>query len=469
VGVTSVVEQLKAELGSPGLVLSEADEVAAYTSDWTRKFSGVAPAVLRPRDTDEVRRCVLACRKLGLALVPQGGNTGLVGGSVPRAGEVVLSLSRLNKIESFDAASATVQVQAGVVLQALHENLAGRGCVFPVDLGARGSCQIGGMIATNAGGIKVLRYGHMREQVLSLEVVLADGTVMSNLHGLKKNNTGLDLKHVFIGSEGMLGIITRAVLQARPAPEAVQTALLALDTRDRLPELLTMLRERLRGLSSLEIITQDSIALYKEVEPGTREPFDKAYPACVIVEEETGAGENERDGFLERLSGVIESGLAADAVVAESEAQAQAIWRLRDGVTEAISRAGLTHKFDVTVPPGALPGFLTQMERFGDEAGGLRTLLFGHLGDGNVHVNMMQKPELPEDEFLAKGPALAERIYSLVAELKGSISAEHGIGIAKRAYLHHSRTAEEISLMRAMKRLLDPDNILNPGVLFESA
>ena len=270
--MTGIVERLNAELDSPGLVLSEPSELAAYTTDWTRKYSGAAPAVLRPRDTEDVARCVRACRTLGLALVPQGGNTGLVGGSVPRAGEVVLSLSRLNAIESFDAASATVQVQAGVVLQALHEDLAGRGCVFPVDLGARGSCQFGGMIATNAGGIKVLRYGHMREQVLGLEVVLADGTVLRSLNSLKKNNTGLDLKHVFIGSEGMLGIITRAVLQVRPAPEAVQTALLALDTRERLPELLTMLRQRLRGLSSLEIITRESIALYQEVEPGTREP-----------------------------------------------------------------------------------------------------------------------------------------------------------------------------------------------------
>ena len=466
--MASVAEQLSAELGRPGLVLSEPEEVAAYTTDWTHKFSSTAPCVLRPHDTEEVAQSVRACRKLGLALVPQGGNTGLVGGSVPRAGEVVLSLSRLNAIESFDAASATVQVQAGVVLQALHEDLAARGHVFPVDLGARGSCQIGGMIATNAGGIKVLRYGHMREQVLGLEVVLADGTVLSNLNSLKKNNTGLDLKHLFIGSEGILGIITRAVLQARPAPHAVQTALLALETRERLPELLALLRERLRGLSSLEIITRESIALYKEVEPAARDPFDVAYPACVIVEEETGRGENARDAFLERLSGVIESGLAVDAVVAESDAQAQGIWRLRDGVTEAIGRAGLTHKFDVTIPPEALPGFLDEMERFGNEAGGLRTLLFGHLGDGNVHVNMMQMPELTEDTFYAKGPALAERIYAHVAELKGSISAEHGIGIAKREYLHHSRTAEEIDLMRRLKRLLDPDGILNPGVLFET-
>lgn len=465
----SVSERLSVELGTGGIVLSDPAEVGAYTTDWTKKFSGEAPCILRPHDTEEVVMCVRACGKLGVKLVPQGGNTGLVGASVPRSGEVILSLSRLNKIEEFDVTSATVQVGAGVVLQALHEDLALCDHVFPVDLGARGSCQIGGMIATNAGGIKVLRYGHMREQVLGLEVVLADGTILSNLNKLKKNNTGLDLKHLFVGSEGMLGIITRAVLQARPAPQALQTALLALETRNRLPELLTILRDKLRGLSSLEMITRNSIALYKEIEPEARLPFEQPYPACVIVEEETGAGESERNLFLERLSGVLETGLAVDAVVAESDSQARGIWSLRDGVTEAISRAGLTHKFDVTVPPAAMPGFLDQMEAFGEEAGELRTLLFGHLGDGNIHVNMMQMPGLSQAAFYAKGPALAERIYGHVAELNGSISAEHGIGIAKRAYLHHSRSAEEIDLMRGMKHLLDPNGMLNPGVLFESS
>lgn len=464
----SVVERLSAELGTGRILLSEPAEVAAYTADWTKKYRGEALCVLRPRNTSEVSMCVRACRKFGLKLVPQGGNTGLVGASVPRDGEVVLSLSRLNKIEEFDTASATVRVGAGVVLQALHEDLAARGHVFPVDLGARGSCQIGGMIATNAGGIKVLRYGHMREQILGLEVVLADGKVLSNLNKLKKNNTGLDLKHLFVGSEGMLGIITRAVLQARPTPQALQTALLALDTRDRLPELLTVLRDKLPGLSSLEMVTRDSVSLYKEVEPEATLPFEKSYPACVIVEEEVGSGEGGRDSFLENLSCVLESGLAVDAVVAASQAQTRGIWSLRDGVTEAISRAGLTHKFDVTVPPAEIPSFLDRMEAFGEEAGELRTLLFGHLGDGNIHVNMMQMPGLSEEAFYAKGPLLAERIYGYVAKLNGSISAEHGIGIAKRAYLHHSRSDEEINLMRDMKNLLDPNGMLNPGVLFES-
>ena len=351
------------------------------------------------------------------------------------------------------------------MLEDLQRNLDDEGFVFPVDLGARGSCQIGGMIATNAGGIKVLRYGHMREQILGLEVVLANGTVLSNLNSLKKNNTGLDLKHLFVGSEGILGVITRAVLQARPKPQAVQTALIGIDSRQKLPQLLTLIRERLRGLSSLEIITRDSIELYKEVEPDTREPFDKSYPACIIVEEETDRGELERDNFLNRLSSILESGLISDAIVAEGETQAKSIWKLRDGVTEAISRSGLSHKFDVTVPPSEIPGFLDRMENLGVEFSGFRTILFGHLGDGNIHVNMVQKPDLSDDEFHAKGSILAKMVYEHVAMLKGSISAEHGIGISKRSYLHHSRSADEISIMSDLKRLFDPDGIFNPGVI----
>ena len=428
-----ILEGLRNQLNQPGLLLTEPNEVSAFTTDWTRKFSGTTPAVLRPKNLEEVSRCVLACRKIGLSIIPQGGNTSMVGGSVPRNGEVILSLSRLNKIEHFDQVSATVQVQAGVVLEDLQEHLGDSRCVFPVDLGARGSCQIGGMIATNAGGIKVLRYGHMREQVLGLEVVLADGAVLSNLNNLKKNNTGLDLKHLFVGSEGILGVITRAVLQAQPRPLATQTALLGINTREKLPQLLTLIREKLRGLSSLEIITRNSIELCKEVEPSTREPFDNSYPACIIVEEETDKGELERDKFLNRLSFLLESGLISDAIVAEGETQTRSIWKLRDGVTEAISRSGLSHKFDVTVPPSEIPGFLDRMENLGAEFKGLRTILFGHLGDGNIHVNMVQKPDLSDDEFLAMGAKLAKTVYGHVATLKGSISAEHGIGIAKRS------------------------------------
>ncbi len=457
---------LREAIDEPGLYLDQPTDTAAYAIDWTGKFAGTTPLVVRPRNTETVSRVLAACDRHGLAVVPQGGNTGIVGGSVPHQGEVVISLSRMNAIEAFDAASATATVQAGVVLQALQEHLAERDHEFAVDLAARGSCQIGGMIATNAGGIKVLRYGHMREQVRGLEVVLADGTVLRNLNRLKKNNTGLDLKQLFIGSEGILGVITRAVVQVQPRAPARQTALIGLADRAKLPALLQACRERFRGLSSLEFVVRDAIDLVREVEPETREPFGAIYQVYVIIEEETPAGAAAREGFVAALAALAEVELVADAIVAASERQARAVWRLREGPTELIGRLGLTHKFDVTVPPGAIPPFLTAMERLGEAMTGFRPLLYGHLGDGNVHVNMMQRPGLAEAAFHQAGPALAARIYGLVAEHEGSISAEHGIGVMKRDYLHLSRTAEEIALMRRLKATLDPNGILNPGVIF---
>lgn len=468
--MTSALEKLRKELeDEPGLVLDDPADTGPYAVDWTGKFRGSTPLVLRPATTEGVARILAACNRHGVAVVPQGGNTGMVGGSTPRAGEVVISLSRMNAIEALDRASGTVQAQAGVVLQMLHERVAEDGFVFPVDLGGRGSCQIGGMIATNAGGIKVLRYGHMREQVRGLEVVLADGTVVSNLNRLKKDNTGIDVKQMFVGSEGILGIITRAVLQLQPAPEAVQTALLAVPSRSALPDLLFEVRARFRGLSSLEFVLRDAVDLVREVEPSVKEPFAARHPVYVVLEEEGQAGPAFREGFLERLAAILEGGHAVDAVVAESEAQARDLWRLREGPPEAIGKVGLTHKFDVTVPPGAIPAFLDEIDGLAPDCPGFRIMLYGHLGDGNVHVNMVQGPKMSEAAFHAAGDGLADRIYHLVAGHEGSVSAEHGIGIMKRDYLPLSRTPEEVALMRALKGVLDPKGILNPGVIFEAA
>ena len=408
-----------------------------------------------------------ACTELDVPVVPQAGNTGMVGGGVPRAGEVVLSVERLNAIEAFDEASATVTVQAGVVLETLQTYLAERGYDMPVDLGGRGSCQIGGMIATNAGGVKVLRYGHMREQVRGLEVVLADGTVVSGLNILKKNNTGLDLKQVFIGSEGTLGVITRAVLQVQPAPEAFQTALTGLASRDLLPALLQAARARFPRLSSLEFIDGRTVAYVKAEDPALRIPLDGDHESLVVIEEESASSEAAGEAFATGLESLLEQGLIVDAVVAGSEAQARAIWRVREAPTEAVSRRGLTHKFDVTVPPGLIPAFLGEMEALAEGFEGVRVVLFGHLGDGNVHVNMAQESGLADDDFLALEPALADAIYGAVHARQGSISAEHGIGVMKRAYLPLARTPEEIALMRTLKTALDPKGILNPGVILD--
>lgn len=465
---SDVAARLKAEVDAPGLYLEEPAAVAPYAVDWTRKFAGPCSLVARPRSTDEVARLLAACDRLRIPLVPQGGNTGLVGGSVPRGGEVVLSLSRMNAIEAYDPASETVQCQAGVVLDDLHAYLAERGRSFAVDLGARGSCQIGGMIATNAGGIKVIRYGHMREQLRGLEVVLTDGTVVSSLGRLRKNNTGIDVKHLFVGSEGILGVITRAVLQTLPAMGTRQTALLGLADCAGLSALSAYLRERLSGLSSLEFFLRDSLALVLARQARVRDPFARPYAAYVLLETETAQGEESREPVLAVLAGALAEGLAADALVAENEEQRQDFWRLRETITESIGKMGLTHKFDVTVPPGSVPDFLARIGAIADGFPGFMPILYGHLGDGNVHVNMVQGEGLSEPAFRAAEEALARLVYDLVRKFTGSISAEHGIGMLKRAYLGYSRTPEEIALMRRMKALLDPRGILNPGVMFEA-
>ena len=463
--MTAPHERLRARLGDPALYLDDPADTARYARDWIGKYVGVAPLVVRPRSTGEVAAVLAACAALDVPLVPQAGNTGMVGGGVPRAGEVVLSVERLNAIEAFDEASATVRVQAGVVLETLQGFLAERGCDMPVDLAARGSCQVGGMIATNAGGIKVLRYGHMREQVRGLEVVLADGSVVSGLNILRKNNTGLDLKQLFIGSEGTLGVITRAVLQVQPKPEAFQTALAGVASRDRLPALLQAARARFPRLSSLEFIDGRTVSYIRAVDPELRIPLSGDHASLVVIEEESAAGEAADGAFAAGLESLLADGLIADAVIAGSGAQAQAIWRVREAPTEAVSRRGLTHKFDVTVPPGVIPAFLGEMEALAAGFEGVQVVLFGHLGDGNVHVNMAQEPGLPDADFRAMETDLAQAIYGAVHARQGSISAEHGIGVMKRAYLPLARTPEEIALMRTLKGALDPKGILNPGVI----
>ncbi len=463
--MTAPHERLRARLGDPALYLDNPADTAPYGRDWIGKYEGAVPLVVRPRSTAEVSAVLAACTELDVPVVPQAGNTGMVGGSVPRAGEVVLSVERMGTIEAFDEASATVRVQAGVVLEALQGFLAERGCDMPVDLGARGSCRIGGMIATNAGGIKVLRYGHMREQVRGLEVVLADGTVVEGLNILRKNNTGLDLKQVFIGSEGTLGVITRAVLQAQPAPQAFQTALAGLASRTLLPGLLQAARARFPRLSSLEFVDGVTVAYVREADPDLRIPLAGEHGSYVVIEEECAAGEAAGEAFAAGLESLLEDGLIADAVIAGSEAQARAIWRVREAPTETVSRRGLTHKFDVTVPPGVIPAFLGEMETLADGFPGVRAVLFGHLGDGNVHVNMAQEPGLADADFRAMEADLADAIYGAVHGHRGSISAEHGIGVMKRAYLPLARSPEEIALMRTLKAALDPKGILNPGVI----
>tara|TARA_Y100001970_G_scaffold294373_1_gene452161 strand:+ start:66992 stop:68407 length:1416 start_codon:yes stop_codon:yes gene_type:complete len=464
--LADIVTKLKKSIGESALYLEpDNEDLGAYTNDWTKKFSGYTPLVLRPRTVSEVSKMVSLCNDLGVHLVPQGGNTGVVGGSTPRSGEVILSLSRLNNLGDYDPASATIVVEAGTVLTSVQEFSANKGMEFPIDLGARGQCQIGGMLATNAGGNRVLRYGMMREQVRGLEIVLADGTILSNLNRLRKDNSGIDLKQIFVGSEGILGVITRAVLQLSPAPEARRTALFAIKDRDMLPSILAAIRESLPGLSSLEVILQDVIELVIEKVECPDFPLPRHYPAYIIVEEETESGDVGHSRFIQRLEGLFESGLIADAVVAESVSQSERLWHFREATGEAIVLAGHTHKFDVTVPQGKIPIFLEEMEELAGILPGCRPLLFGHLGDGNIHVNFVQTSSIDDKSFLAAGQELSKSVYKILGMHQGSVSAEHGIGMLKREYLPYSKTLEEINLMRNLKATLDPNGILNPGVM----
>ena len=462
--MTSVVERLNAELDSPGLVLSEPTEVAAYTTDWTRKYSSIAPAVLRPRDTTEVARCVLACHKLGLALVPQGGNTGLVGGSVPRDGEVVLSLSRLNAIESFDAASATVQLQAGVVLQTLHEDLAGRGCVLPVDLGARGSCQIGGMIATNAGGIKVIRWGMSRDWVAGLKVVTGKGDVLDLNKDLAKNNTGYDLRHLFIGAEGTLGFITEATMKLTRKPDDLTVLVLGLNDLTNTMDVLQAFQKKL-DLTAYEFFSHQAMG-HVLAHGQVQAPFETEAPYYALLEFEA-VSDQVMDDAMALFEQCVEEGWVLDGVISQSETQAQNLWQLRERISESIAPR-IPYKNDISVVVSKVPGFLQEIDNVVTEHyPDFEIIWFGHIGDGNLHLNILKPEDMAKEDFFEKCQQVNKWVFEIVERYQGSVSAEHGVGMTKKPYLQYTRSEAEIAYLRGIKQVFDPNNIMNPGKIFD--
>ncbi len=402
-----------------------------YLTDWTRVHRGTPRAVVRPRSTADVSRILKICHTAGQAVVPQGGMTGLAGGAIPSSGDVCLSLERMCGVESIDRASAAMTVRAGATLQQVQEAAASSGFEFSLDMGSRGSCQIGGVIATNAGGIRVIQSGTARDQVLGLEVVLADGTVLDSMNQMIKNNTGYDLKHWFIGSEGTLGVITRAVLRLRPPRKRVETALCALTDYAAALRLMSALRD---GLSAFEVMWEEFF------EFGARtSPFNRRYPLYALVET-TGSG------LADRFDGIV-----ADAVVAYSTAEVRALWKIREATADFAERLDPLN-FDVSLPIGRIGEFVDECRRLFPGA-----FFFGHIGDSNLHVTV------------DRNPSADHAIYSLVERYRGSISAEHGIGFLKREFLRCSRSEAEIRAMWAIKKALDPKGILNPGkVLPES-
>ncbi len=435
----------------PTHVLLDADLKAAYETDWTRRYHGSARMVVRPGTTTEVAAVLAACGESGAAIVPQGGNTGLVGGGVPRGGEVVVSTRRLDTIDPVDTTAAEVTAGAGVTLANLHFHAREANLGFGVDLASRDSATIGGMIATNAGGMRVLRYGPMRHQLVGVEAVRADGTIVRRLPGLLKDNTGYDLPGLFAGSEGTLAIITRARLRLIPQLQSRATALLAFESVSDALSMLSRIRT-LPGLEAVEVFFREGVELVCR-HAGLPLPFARDYPTYVLVE--CSAATDPTPSLVAGLEG----GSFLDSAITQDRRQRDALWAYRERHTESINAEGVPQKLDVAVPLARLADFASSVRpRLAAAAPEARAILFGHIADGNIHVNILGLG-LEDDRG-------TEAVLRLVAELGGSISAEHGIGIAKARWLTLTRTPEDIATMRAIKQALDPNNLLNPGVLF---
>ena len=442
-----------ADVVGPAHVVTDPAMTAGYAVDWTGRFRGAARAVVRPGATAEVAEVLDRCRRAGAAVVPQGGNTGLVGGSVPLHGEVVLSLRRLAEVAAVDELAGQVTAASGTTLATVEARAAGSGLAFGVDLGARDSATIGGMIATNAGGLRLLRYGPMRAQVLGVEAALADGSVISHLGGLVKDNTGYDLAGLMCGSEGTLGVVTAARLRLVPAYERRVAALLAFPSTVAALEAVAHLRTTLPVLEAAELFFADGVELVCET-LGMRPPFGEVHEAYVLAE---CADHGDPTPALAAAVDALATPAAAVAV-ADDTPRRRDLWRYREGHTEALNIVGPPVKLDVTLPAGRLADFVPAVRAVASRiAPAARTYLFGHAADGNLHVNVVGVD--PDDR------AVEDAVLRLVASMGGSISAEHGVGTAKRAWLHLNRSDAELAAFRAIKRALDPDGVLNPHVL----
>ena len=450
-----------------GNVLTSDQDVAPYVTDWRDRYRGRTRAVVRPGTTAEVAAVVRCCGEHGTPIVPQGGNTGLCGGATPHedGAEIVVSLARLARLRAIDASNATLTVEAGVPLARVQQAANEAGFFFPLSLGAEGSCTIGGNLSTNAGGTAVLRYGNARELVLGLEVVLADGRVWESLKGLRKDNTGYDVKQLFLGSEGTLGIITAAVLKLFPKPQMSATAFAAVADVDAAIALLGVLRQALGDrLTGFELVSRYCIELTRREFPAFADPLP-GYPWYALVQAEDPASDSPLKDQLEvALGAAIEQQIARDATIAHSAAQADALWTLREHITEAQRRDGPNIKHDISLPVSRVSEFLREAHIRLDAAfPGVRYVTFGHLGDGNLHYNLSAPSGVSPIAFIAETARANRIVYDLVAGLGGSFSAEHGIGQLKREELSRYKPAIEVELMRRIKRALDPADLLNPG------
>ncbi len=454
----------------PENALVDPEQQRPYLREWRDRYVGRAAVVLKPGSTDEVARILQIANEARVAVVPQAGNTGLVGGQIPseRGSEIVLSVARLKRVRQVDAAGGAMIVEAGVTLAEAQETAANAGRYFPLSLASEGSCQIGGVLATNAGGVGVLAYGNARNLALGVEVVLADGRVWDGLRTLKKDNTGYDLRDLFIGSEGTLGVITAAALKLFSQLPDKATAFVALRKPSDTLKLFRMAEAQAHaGLTAFEFLSAFTIDLVLKHIPGTKLPLPDAAPWYVLIEISDAGPEGNALAAMERLlAEAAENGVISDGVIAGSLAQAQGLWRLRETASEAQKPEGGSIKHDISVPVASIPEFLERVTPIVEKVcPGARPVVFGHFGDGNVHFNVTQPDGMDRAKFLGLWEPMADAVHGLVAAMGGSISAEHGIGQMKRAALQQFKSPVELELMRTVKAALDPKGILNPGKL----
>ena len=458
------LDQLREVVGADHL-LTDPFDVAPYATDWRGRYQGQPQCVVKPANTEEVAAIVKICAARHIAIVPQGGNTGLCGGATPIRGEVVVSLTRLNRIRAIDTDNNTLTVDAGCTLATVQATAEQAGRLFPLSLAAEGTATIGGNLSTNAGGVQVLRYGNTRELCLGLEVVLPDGRIWNGLRGLRKDNTGYDLKHLFVGAEGTLGLITAAVLKLFSPPRSTATAWASLDSPAKAVSLLTRLREHIGGrITAFELIDRTALELVLAHIHGARDPLGEHSPWQVLIELTDTMTTDLSAALEEVLAEAADANEIGDAVIAQSDTQAQALWSLRENISEAQKIEGLSIKHDISLPVSRIPQFIGECNAaltasFPD----VRIVCFGHLGDGNLHYNQSKPAAQDNAGFIAQTAAVNRIVHDLVHALYGSISAEHGLGQLKRDEILRYKSDVEMDLMRSIKRALDPHALMNPG------
>jgi FAD/FMN-containing dehydrogenase len=456
-------EAVAAIVGEKGVVAQS--EWAGHNVEWRKRWRGAPSLIVAPGDVASVSALVRYCAGKRIAITPQGGNTGLVGGQIATNGEVLVSMKRLRRVRDASALDNTLVVDAGVTLAEAQDAAAEIGRLFPLSIGSEGSCQIGGVISTNAGGVNVIRYGNTRDLVLGIEAVLPSGELWNGLKRLRKDNTGYDLKQLFIGGEGTLGLITGAALKLFPAPRERLTAFVGLRSPDAALRLLSRAQGESGGaVTSFELMSRGVLALVLKNISGARDPLAGSHPWYALVEFSAG-----REGVLrpmaeELLAAALDACELTDAVIAESEAQAKAFWRLRHSMSEAMKPEGGQAKYDVSVPVASVPAFFAAADASVERiCPGARIVAFGHMGDGNIHYDVLQPQAMARTEFEAREDAIEQAVYDAIDRFEGSISAEHGVGLARREDIARRKAPAEIAMMRAVKAALDPTGIMNPG------